>query len=346
MLRFLTAGESHGRFLLAILEGMPAGLKIDVRKINKELQRRKAGIGRGPRMSLEADKIFAITGVKNGLSIGAPIGLIIENRDSSIDRSPVVLTPRPGHADLAGVLKYGFKDCRDVLERASARETAIRVALGAVCKMFLEEFRIKISSDVLQIGTETRLAEIRKLIELARKNKDTLGGVFQVRVQNCLAGLGSYVHFDRRLDGLLAQAIMSIPAIKAVEIGMGFEASTKFGSQVHDPIYFAKGKFLRQTNNAGGLEGGVSNGEDLVIRAAMKPISTLGKPLDSVNIANKKKQKAAVERFDTCAVESAGVVAENMVAFVLTCAFLDKFGNDSLADIKVSVGNYRKRTGC
>ncbi len=345
MLRFLTAGESHGRFLLAILEGMPAGLRIDVKKINKELKRRQEGAGRGQRMALESDRIFAITGIRKGVSIGAPIGLLIENRDASIDRLAQVLAPRPGHADLAGVLKYGFKDARSVLERASARETAIRVAIGAVCKIFLEEFKVNVSSQVLQIGAKTKVKEIRKLIELAQRNKDTLGGVFQVRVANCLPGLGSYVHYDRRLDGLLAQSLMSIPAIKAVEIGMGFEASTKFGSEVHDAIYFAKGAFFRKTNNAGGLEGGVTNGEDLVIRAAMKPISTLGKPLDSVNILNKKKQKATVERFDTCAVESAAIIAENMIAFVLTKSFLDKFGNDSLEDIKVSVANYRKRTG-
>ncbi len=346
MLRFLTAGESHGKFLLGILEGMPAGLKIEAREIDKELSRRQKGIGRSSRMSLERDKIFAITGIKNNISIGAPIGLVVENRDKSIDKLPSVLVPRPGHADLAGVLKYGFRDARNVLERASARETTMRVAIGAVCKMLLEEFKMKITSQVLHIGGKTSPREINKLIDLAKKNKDTLGGVFEVGVKNVLPGLGSYVHYDRRLDALLSQAIMSIPAIKAVEIGEGVASSEKFGSEVHDAIYLAKGKYLRKSNNAGGLEGGVTNGEDLIIKAAMKPIATLGNPLDSVNILTKKKAKAAVERFDTCAVESAGVIAENMVAFVLAGALLDKFGNDSLEDIKVSVANYKKRVCC
>jgi chorismate synthase len=345
MLRFLTAGESHGKFLLAILEGIPAGLKIDINNINLELKKRQLGLGRGKRMSIEQDKVFAITGLKQKLTIGAPIGLIIQNKDSSIDRLPPVLVPRPGHADLDGVLKYGFNDCRNVLERASARETAARVAVGAVCKQLLEEFNTKINSQVLAIGGKTKLSEIKDLIKFAKLNKDTLGGVFQVRVKNCLPGLGSYVQFDRRLDGLLAQSIMSIPAIKAIEIGMGYEASEKFGSQVHDAIYFAKGKFFRKTNNAGGLEGGITNAEDLIIRASMKPISTLGSPLDSVNIRTKKKAKAAVERYDTCAVQSAGIIAESMVAFVLAQALLDKFGSDSLEDIKVSVNHYKKRVG-
>jgi chorismate synthase len=343
MLRFLTAGESHGQFLLAILEGLPAGLRIDVLKINRQLHRRQQGAARSARMSLEHDKIFAITGIKKGVTIGAPIGLIIQNKDANIDRLPAILVPRPGHADLVGILKYDFKDARNVLERASARETAMRVALGAVCNTLLEEFKIKISSRVLQIGAKTKPSDILKLIALAKKNKDTLGGVFQVHVENCIAGLGSYVHFDRRLDGLLAAALMSIPAIKAVEIGMGFEASTRFGSQVHDAIYFAKGRFFRKTNNAGGLEGGVTNGEDLIIRAAMKPIATLGSPLDSVNILSKKKARAVVERYDTCAVESAAVIAEGMVAFVLAQSLLEKFGSDTLEDIKVSVANYKKR---
>lgn len=346
MLRFLTAGESHGKFLVAILEGIPAGLKIEPVEINKELARRQKGIGRSARMSLEEDKIFAITGIKNKISIGSPIGLVIENRDKSIDKMPAVLVPRPGHADLAGALKYGFKDCRNVLERASARETTMRVAIGAVCKMLLEEFKMKITSQVLHIGGKTSSHEIKKLISLAKKNKDTLGGVFEVAVKNVLPGLGSYVHYDRKLNGLLSQAIMSIPAVKSIEIGEGVASSEKFGSQVHDAIYFSGGKFFRKTNNAGGIEGGVSNGQDLIIRAAMKPIATIGNPLDSVNILTKKKAKAAVERFDTCAVESAGVIAESMVAFVLAGALLDKFGNDNLEDIKVSVANYKKRACC
>ncbi len=343
MLRFLTAGESHGKFLLAILEGVPAGLKIDLVKVNKELKRRQQGLGRGARMRLERDKIFAITGLRKGKTIGAPIGIIIKNSDSSIDRLPSVLVPRPGHADLAGVLKYGFNDARDVLERASARETAARVAIGAICKILLEQFEIKIKSHILSIGGMQETSDIKKLIAVAKKNKDTLGGVFEVQAKNCLAGLGSYVHYERRLDGILAQAIMSIPAIKAVEIGMGLASSEKLGSEVHDVIHFAKGKFYRRTNNAGGLEGGVSNGQDLIIRAAMKPISTLGNPLDSVDIRSKKKAKASVQRYDTCAVEAASVIAENMVAFCIAQAFLEKFGNDNMGDIKLSLASYRKR---
>ncbi|MBU2540597.1 MAG: chorismate synthase [Candidatus Omnitrophica bacterium] len=343
-MRFLTAGESHGKFLVAILEGMPAGLRLDIKEINEELRRRQQGVGRGARMRLERDKVFAITGLAKGKTIGAPIGIIIKNCDSSIDRLPLVLVPRPGHADLAGVLKYGFNDARCVLERASARETAARVAVGAVCKILLEQFKIKIKSRILSIGGLRGISEIKKLIAAAKRNKDTLGGIFQVQVKNCLCGLGSYVHYERRLDGILAGAIMSIPAIKAVEIGMGLACSEKFGSEVQDVIHFANGKFLRLTNNAGGLEGGVTNGQDLVIRAAMKPISTLGDPLDSVNIRTKKKAKASVQRYDTCAVEAASVIAENMVAFCLSQAFLEKFGNDNMEDIKVSLAHYRKRT--
>lgn len=343
MLRFLTAGESHGKFLLAILEGMPAGLKVDIKRIDKELVRRQQGIGRGKRMAIESDRVFDISGLIKGKTIGAPIGIIIKNRDSGMNKLAPVFTPRPGHADLAGILKYGLSDARPVLERASARETAARVAVGAITKILLEEFKIKITSKVLHIGGQMRPVEIKKLIALAKKKKDTLGGVFEIRVKNCMCGLGSYVHYDRRLDGILACAIMSIPGIKALEIGTGFSASSRFGSQIHDAIYFSNFEFYRKTNNAGGLEGGITNGEDIILRAAMKPISTLGNPLDSVDIRLKKKALASVERYDTCAVESAGVIAENLTSFSLCQALLEKFGGDSLEDIKVSVSNYKKR---
>jgi chorismate synthase len=344
MLRCLTAGESHGRGLVAILEGMPAGLKVDVDRINQELKRRQQGIGRGKRMQIEKDKVEIISGLKEGIALGSPIALFIENKDFSIERLPKVTCPRPGHADLAGLLKYGFADVRNVLERASARETASRVGIGAICKIFLEVFKIKISSRVLSIGGESSRAAIMKKINEAKNNKDTLGGIFTVVVQGVPCGLGSYAQADRRLDGRISQAIMSIPGIKGVEIGLGFDYSDKFGSQVHDAIFYNKAKsYFRKTNNAGGVEGGVSNGENIVVHACMKPISTLLEPLDSVNILTKRPAKATVERSDICAVESAGIIAESVLAYVLTDAFLEKFGSDSLQDIKDNYRNYLKR---
>ena len=344
MLRYLTAGESHGEALIAILEGMPAGLRIDSAIINKELKRRQSGIGRGKRMQIEEDKVQIPSGLKKGITLGSPIGLLIKNKDFSIERLPKVLCPRPGHADLAGVLKYGFLDVRNVLERASARETAARVGVGAVCKIFLAEFNVKISSKVLSIGGEFITQAIEKKILEAKANKDTLGGIFEVMAKNVPAGLGSYAQSDRRLDGRLAQEVMSIPAIKAVEIGLGFGYVYKFGSEVHDAIYYTKSKgYFRKTNNAGGIEGGVSNGEDILIRAYMKPISTLLKPLDSVNILTRRPTKATVERSDISAVESAAVIAESACAYVLADAFLEKFGGDCLLDIKKAHQYYLKR---
>ena len=344
MLRYLTAGESHGRALLAILEGMPAGLEIEVKRINQELSRRQQGYGRGERMGIEKDKAEILCGLKNGLTLGSPIGILIKNRDFSIERLPEVLCPRPGHADLAGTLKYGFSDIRCVLERASARETAARVAIGAVCKVFLEEFRIEITSRLLQICGKKDKSQMKAVIDEAREKKDTVGGVFEVKARNVVAGLGSYVQQDLRLDGRLSQAIMSIPGIKAVSIGLGFGYAHKFGSEVHDAIYYSKPKgFYRKTNNAGGIEAGVSNGEDIVLGACMKPVSTLSLPLDSVNIKTKKKAKASIERSDICVVEAAGVIAEGVVAFELARAFLEKFGSDTLLDIKASYRNYLKR---
>jgi len=346
MLRLLTAGESHARALLAILEGMPAGLKVDRQRINQELRRRQQGFGRGKRMQIEKDKVQVLSGLKKDITLGSPIGLLIENKDFSIERLHKIISPRPGHADLAGLLKYGFTDIRNVLERASARETASRVGIGAICKIFLEEFKIRISSRVLSIGGESLSGAMNRKIIEARTNKDTVGGIFEVVAKGVPCGLGSYVQPDRRLDGRLAQAIMTIPGIKAVEIGLGFGYADKFGSQVHDALYYSKAKgYFRKTDNAGGIEGGISNGEDIIIRACMKPISTLLKPLDSVNIITKKPAKASIERSDICVVESAGVIAESACAYVLADAFLEKFGCDSLKDIKDSYHNYLKRIG-
>jgi len=344
MLRYLTAGESHGKALVAILEGMPAGLKIDSGRINSELKRRQQGIGRGKRMQIEKDKVKILSGLKKGLTLGSPIALLIENKDFSIERLPKVICPRPGHADLAGLLKYGFTDISNVLERASARETASRVGIGAICKIFLEEFKIRVSSEVLAIGGEYVNSEMIKKIIEARESKDTLGGIFEVIVKGVPCGLGSYVQADRRLDGRIAQAVMSIPGVKGVEVGLGFSYADKFGSECHDAIYYARNKgYFRQTNNAGGIEGGISNGEDIIIRACMKPISTLGEPLDSVNIITKRPSKASTLRSDICVVGSCGVIAESVLAFVLADAFLEKFGSDSLKDIKDNYRNYLKR---
>ena len=344
MLRYLTAGESHGKAQTAILDGMPAGLKIDSKVINQELRRRQQGFGRGKRMQMEKDRAQIISGLKSGITLGSPITLIIQNKDFSIEKLHKVICPRPGHADLAGLLKYGFTDIREVLERASARSTAATVGIGAICKIFLDEFKINISSRVLSIGSATSAQAMLDKISAAINKKDTVGGIFEVVAKHVPVGLGSYVHPDRRLDGRLAQAIMSIPGIKAVEIGLGFGYAEKFGSDVHDAIYYSKAKgYVRKTNNAGGIEGGISNGEDIVIRACMKPISTLMHPLESVNIITKKSSHAAVERSDICVVKSAGVIAESAAAFVLTDAFLEKFGGDFLKDIKISYQNYIKR---
>ncbi|MCX7661612.1 MAG: chorismate synthase [Candidatus Omnitrophica bacterium] len=344
MLRRITAGESHGRALLGILEGIPAGLKLDIKFINQELKRRQQGFGRGERMRLENDKAQILSGIKNNITLGSPIAILIENKDFRIEDLAKVLFPRPGHADLAGLLKYGFNDCRNVLERASARETAVRVAIGAICKLFLKEFKITIESKVISVGGETQEDKIKQKILLAREKKDTLGGIFEVKAKNVPVGLGSYIQADRRLDAKIAGIIMSIPGIKGVEIGLGFGYAEKFGSQVHDPIYYSKEKgFFRKTNNAGGIEGGISNGEEIILRACIKPISTLLNPLDSVNILTKQKGPASIERADICVVESAGVVAESEVAYVLTDAFLEKFGQDNLKDIKRAFKAYKER---
>jgi len=351
MLRYLTAGESHGKAIVAILEGMPAGLRIDPDRINQELRRRQQGFGRGRRMQIENDRVQIISGLRKGLTLSSPLTLFIQNKDSSIEKLKKVICPRPGHADLSGLLKYGFSDIRDVLERASARSTVATVGIGAICKIFLDEFKIRIASRVLSIGGESTKEAMHAKIKEAIENKDTIGGIFSVTVKGVPVGLGSYTHPDRRLDARLAQAIMSIPGIKAVEIGLGLGYAISFGSEVHDAIYYNKNKampdgrqgYFRQTNNAGGIEGGISNGQEIIVRGCMKPICTLMNPLGSVNISTKKSSKAAVERSDICVVEAAGVVAESACAYVLTDAMLEKFGSDSLADIKENHKNYLKR---
>ena len=356
MLRFLTAGESHGSTEIAILEGMPAGLYLTTEDIQKDLDKRRAGAGRGGRGLIEKDQVKILSGVRHGLTLGSPVALLVENLDfpnwidimsshpsGDMKRHPSEITnPRPGHADLAGAIKYGFSDIRNVIERASARETIMRVAVGSICRKFLLEFDIQINSRILQIGKVHLLKslnykQMEEVIMEARKRKDTLGGVIEITAQNVPAGLGSYVHWDRKLDGKIARALMSIPSVKAVEIGDGVKNSGKFGSEVHDVISYDK-NFFRQTNRAGGLEGGVTNGEDIICRVYHKPISTLGNPLKTVNLKTHKPETALIERSDICVVPRAGVISESMIAFVLADAFLEKFGSDALSDIK---RNYR-----
>ena len=370
MLRFLTSGESHGKCLVAILEGMVAGLTVHEKDIDFELARRQEGYGRGGRMTIEKDRVEILSGVRSQKSLGGPIALMIPNRDFKINELPVVKRPRPGHADLAGVLKYGRGDVRDILERASARETAARVAAGAVCRIFLKEFGVDIVSHVVSVGGVTadtrgmsfeavkkesmaspmhcadRAAAKRMMarVDHARTSKDTIGGVFEVIVKGVPVGLGSFVHYDRRLSAKLCAGILSIQAVKGVEIGMGFKVSEVPGKQVHDEIFYDRKKgFYRKTNNAGGFEGGVTNGENLILRAATKPYATLMSPLQSVNIDSKKKGVATVERSDVTAVPACGVVGEAMVAFELANGFLEKFGGDSLKETRRNYDGYRKQ---
>ncbi|MBI5554620.1 MAG: chorismate synthase [Elusimicrobia bacterium] len=373
MIRFLTSGESHGQALMAILEGIPAGLELKAEDINIELSRRQVGYGRGQRMQIEKDQVKIYSGVRDQYTIAAPIGLLIENRDWENwkdKKIPPVTAPRPGHADLAGTLKYDFSDIRNVLERASARETAARVAVGAVCRKLLREFNISIFSRTIQIGKikdssrwdlsakEWAIIEnspvrclakkeeggMIKLIDQAKQAGDTLGGIVEIAAINVPVGLGSYIQWDIKLDGRLAQALMSIQAIKAVEIGLGTHVAELPGSQVHDEISLVKGKgFARRTNNAGGIEGGISNGETIILRASMKPIATLIKPLQSIDLKTGKAAKATVERSDVCAVPAAGVIAENVVAFELVRAMQEKLGGDSLREMKRNYQGYMEQ---
>ncbi|HEX7530915.1 MAG TPA: chorismate synthase [Pyrinomonadaceae bacterium] len=385
MFRFTTAGESHGRALVAIVEGLPAGMPVDVQQINHELHRRQQGYGRGARMKIESDRVEILSGVRHGLTLGSPLAVLIENKDwanwtevmsvepqeIAPEKSRRVKRPRPGHADLAGGLKYDARDLRDVLERASARETAARVACGAIAKQLLASFGIEIRSHVIQLGgipdqplelTFDQIAAIpedaplrcgdgevqQRMIELIDQKKsegDTLGGIFEVVARGVVPGLGSHTAWDLKLDGRLAQAVMSIPAVKAVTIGAGTAASSLPGSEVHDEIGYNEEtkEFIRATNRAGGLEGGVTNGEELRVRGHLKPISTLRRPLRSVDIDTKQEERAAFERSDITVVPAGGVIGEAMVALVITSALRDKFGGDSLGEMKRNFAGYREQ---
>ena len=381
MFRFLTAGESHGEALVAVIDGVPAGLPLAESHINEDLARRQRGYGRGGRMKIERDQVHILSGVRWGSTLGGPITLQIANRDwenwkSTMSVGPPepgvaqkqVTRPRPGHADLAGAMKYGHRDIRNVLERSSARETTARVAVAGVARRLLDEFGITTLSHVTEIGgvhispdldlsweelrrraesSEVRCADpaaeaaMIKAIDEARGKGDTLGGVFEVVALGCPVGLGSYVQWDRRLDGHLAQAICSIQAIKGCELGLGFETARRPGSAVHDEILFDhESGFRRSTNNAGGLEGGVTNSQPVIARAAMKPLSTLRTPLRSVDLATKEAVEAVVERSDVSAVPAAGIVGEAMMAIVLAGAFLEKFGGDGLEEIRRNYETY------
>jgi len=359
-LRYLTAGESHGPALLGILEGMPAGLKLDAAVIQHELQRRKLGCGRSSRQNLEADRVEILSGVRRGRTLGSPISLRIPNADVEDRPQPVLQVPRPGHADLAGARKYGFADLRDVMERASARETAMRTALGAVAKRLLEACAVAVASRVLSVAREqdrsslpcpigrlngladatptratNRAAARRMAAAIARAGRagDTVGGVFEIWADGLPPGLGSYVHGDRRLDGRLAGALMALPGIKAVAVGLGFEAADLPGSRLHDSYSWKQGRAAYRSNRSGGLDGGMTTGEPLRLSAAMKPLPTLAKPLPSVDLSTGRRAPAPALRSDICAVPAAAVIAEALVALVLADALLEKTGGDSMDEI-------------
>lgn len=347
--RFLTAGESHGKCLTAIIEGLPAGLNIDIDFINSELKRRQQGYGRGARMQIESDTVEIMSGVRFGKTLGSPITLVVKNRDFESWKKIMSVAPedvtdekafstfRPGHADYAGCVKYNQSDLRNVLERSSARKTAIEVAVGAVAKLFLKEFGIECSSEITQIGTACCCDKFKEEIDLTKENGDSVGGKFVVVYKNLPIGLGSHVHWDRGIDGRLAQAVMSIPAVKAVEIGenpLGY-----YGSTYHDEFTLENGEIGRASNHAGGIEGGLTNGQDLVISAVMKPIPTMKKPLKSIDSKTLQPTEAHFERSDVCAVEACSVVAESRVAWVLVNEILLKFGGDSIEEIR---RNYHK----
>jgi chorismate synthase len=375
MLRFETAGESHGECLVAILTGLPAGVSVSVDAINHELWRRQQGYGRGGRMKIETDRAQLVSGVRHSRTIGSPIAILLENKDwknwtaalpvedieGGEDKKKPVTRPRPGHADLAGALKYNFHDARYILERASARETAARVAAGALAKALLAEFGVRILSHVIAVGpvrldrvagweevcavnqkSEVLLGcvdsgveeKMKAVVDEAYRTGDTVGGVFEVVAHNVPPGLGSHVTWDSRLDGRLAQAIVSMQAVKGVEIGFATEGAANFGSNVQDTIHYTSGQFTRGANRAGGLEGGITNGQDLLVRGLLKPISTLRRPLESVDLVTHEPALAAYERSDVCVVPAAGVIGEAMVALTLAQAFLEKFGGDSLDETK------------
>lgn len=386
MFRFETAGESHGECLIATLVGLPAGIPISLDAVNRELWRRQQGFGRGGRMKIETDRAEIVSGVRHSRTIGSPIAIVIRNNDwknwtealpvedfaGSEERRKTVTRPRPGHADLAGAIKYNFHDARYILERASARETAARVAVGAIAKAFLGEFGVQIFSHVIAVGSErlARAADWDEIAALSRKDEvllgcvdaeaegrmkavvdeayrtgDTVGGVFEVVARGLPVGLGSHITWDSRLDGRLAQAIVSMQAVKGVEVGFAAEGAASFGSKVQDTIHYDREgrKFTRGANRAGGLEGGITNGEDLVVRGMLKPISTLRRPLESVDLATRDAALAAYERSDVCVVPAAGVIGEAMVAIVLAQAFLEKFGGDSIAETRRNCEAYKEQ---
>jgi chorismate synthase len=374
MLRYLTAGESHGKALLALVDGFPAGVPIETAPIDAELKRRQGGYGRGGRQRIESDRVEIKSGIWQGRSLGSPIALEVVNKDYKLERLGDLDRPRPGHADLSGAVKY-LGPIRGVLERASARETAARVAAGALARQLLDCFAIKVFGYVVELGgiaaapregtidqqralrdaselyllNPDKEEEIKRLIDVCGKEGDTLGGIVEVRVEGLPFGLGSHTQWDRKLDGRLAQAVMSIQAIKGVEIGMGFQAARRRGSQVHDAIRYDLAQretgtlgFVRPTNNAGGLEAGMTNGQPLVLRAAKKPISTLRKPLESINLQTKQPEEASYERSDICAVPAASVIVENVVAFEIAAAMIDKFGGDSLAEMQARYQQFQE----
>lgn len=367
-MEFLTCGESHGKYLTAILEGLPSGLSIDLKAINHELSRRQQGYGRGGRQKIEKDEVEITGGVYQGKTTGSPVGFLLVNKDFKIDEMPQLFRPRPGHADLPGALKYQV-GIREVLERASARETAMRVAVGALSKLFLQEFGIEVAGHVIQIGSVnveeeatfdqiikkregssvnciSREAEKAMVEEInkAMKEKDTVGGIYEIRVRGVPIGLGSHVHYKRKLDGRLAQALMSMQSVKAVEFGLGVRLAETPGSRAHDEIFYdSKKGFYLKTNRAGGITGGMTNGQELCVRATMKPISTLRRELMSVNMKTKAAEKADFERSDVCAVPAGSVIGEAIVAFETADAFLEKFGGDSIPETKRNYQGYLKQ---
>lgn len=383
MLRYLTSGESHGKSLISILDGIPANIELNIDEINYELEKRQGGYGRGGRMKIEKDNINILGGVRGKRTLGGPISIEIKNKDyenwiqymnpmDNVDfESKKVEKVRPGHADLVGCLKYDFEDARNVLERSSARETASKVAVGAICKQVLKNFNIDFTSHVIQIGSikdnniykfdyikenvdksvvrcvnKEIESQIIKEIDKVKTEGDTLGGVVEIRVKNLIPGLGSYTQFDKKIDGELAMHLMSVQAIKGVEIGIGFDVASNPGSFVMDEIYYDNENGIkRKTNKLGGIEGGMTTGEEVIIRCAMKPIPTLYKPLKSVNINTLESYSASIERSDNCAVPACSVVCENVVAFVICKYFLDKIGGDNLNDLKSNYNSYIKRLG-